>query len=492
MNAKSLVLKAEELRTAKKLDQASIICHQILKKYPDYFFALTTLGSIEFDRKNYRLALTCLYHAHCLEPSSVDLCLMLSGCHGELEHFELAFYYVDKAIELNSLHTLSFVHKSDLFRKIKDYESSLKFAKLAHDMEPENENVRINYAITMRKLGQEKDASIIISEMSPASKKYFEFANLTHAEILNHTDVVHDTDVSIVKHASPHLIKIKNHLRAFHKEHAQGDFESAWRHLEEANSLQYSQVKIYETDRKKIQDKLTSRLSILDKGLIPAVFPGLPISLFILGPSNSGKTTLERVLGGALQVKRGFENPIVAITAKKTMHHYRFPPDGGIRNLSREMHVKFKELYVNALADRLSDEMIFTNTLPTNINDVATIPRFVPNSRFVFVQRNEADILFKIFSKFYVSGNSYAYRLSDIREYIDFYNFAVEKICYSFPSIAIQIKYEDLCYNPLSAITKVQNLCGVTLNIQNQSRIENDIGVSKPYLRYLLAHHVGV
>src|SRR5207248_3192822 len=44
---------------------------------------------------------------------------------------------------------------------------------------------------------------------------------------------------------------------------------------------------------------------------------GLPISLFILGPSRSGKTTMEHLVSTLDGVKRGYENPSVDTAVRR-------------------------------------------------------------------------------------------------------------------------------------------------------------------------------
>jgi hypothetical protein len=77
--------------------------------------------------------------------------------------------------------------------------------------------------------------------------------------------------------------------------------------------------------------------------------PDAPISLFIVGPSRSGKTTLEAVLAAAAGVRRGYESRIVEKAAYRTFQLSGLLSSNKLSDLPRELEGRFAEIYLESI-----------------------------------------------------------------------------------------------------------------------------------------------
>lgn len=485
--AKLAIVKADELRLCNKLQEAALICDRVLQTFPDYFLALLTFGMVEFDKKNYRSAISYLSQSIGLDPTSSKACLMLSACYGELEYFEMALHYVDKAIYLDDTKSTYFLQKCELYLKIKDYEAAVFSAEAAYKLNTKDIVAQKMLIRCLRNVDRDKDAFELFGELRSMSAPPMDLINVALDGDDAYFQLLSNSKNLISKKELKSIETYKIKFYDFHLKHGVGDYEGAWASLKAANSLKFEQTHDMETARKHKNYQTRRWISNFRKEEDPTQYLGAPISLFILGPSRSGKTTAERILGNSKFVKRGFENPIISIVAKKTTQHFDFPPITSLGSLDKGMREVYKNFYVQELSKRTSGERIFINTMPPLINDSIIIPYFVPNAKFLFIKRNRDDLIFRIYSKFYKSGNTYAYRLSDVNEYIDFYYETVERVCNLYPNHAAVIGYEDFCFNPENLVHQVQNLCSVNLQLclNNLDTVNNDIGVSNPYLSYM-------
>jgi hypothetical protein len=141
-----------------------------------------------------------------------------------------------------------------------------------------------------------------------------------------------------------------------------------------------------------------------------------PISLFILGPSRSGKTATEQLTATLAGVKRGYENPIVDNAVRGTFQTAALLTNTFFEALPAQLDSQCRELYLEELARRAGSAKVFTNTHPVSVHDAARVTAAFPNVRFIFVKRNLEDVLRRIFLRKYSQGNAYAYDLRAARD----------------------------------------------------------------------------
>jgi len=210
-----------------------------------------------------------------------------------------------------------------------------------------------------------------------------------------------------------------------------------------------------------------------------------PISLFILGASRSGKTTLERLVSSLDQTKAGCEIPIVEKALRRTLQAAAIPASSHLEDLPAELLPSFREVYVEDLARRAGAARVFTNTLPGHIHYAVLLAGVIPNSRFVLVKRNPEDMAWRIYLTKYLHGNSYAYDLKAIRDYLDWYNAMIDMTAEKLPGITETVSYEAMADDPAATLRSVAKLCGLSVNDRPMASLPNDRGCSAAYLKFL-------
>ncbi len=205
------------------------------------------------------------------------------------------------------------------------------------------------------------------------------------------------------------------------------------------------------------------------------------VSIFVLGPSRSGKTTLEALLSGLKAVKRGYENPFVDRAVSRTSQEAGLFTHARAVLLPPGLDESFRKHYNTELENRASGAAAFTNTHPGWISDATRLAEALPDVRFVFVKRDLDDITLRIFMQHYKRGNDYAYEIGSVRDYVRWYNDMIDAIAARFPAISTVIRYEEMVKDPAATLRTVAGSCGLDTTGNVLPPIGDDRECSKPY-----------
>ena len=218
-----------------------------------------------------------------------------------------------------------------------------------------------------------------------------------------------------------------------------------------------------------------------DIGRQGARSPDYPISLFIVGPSRSGKTTLERLVGSLPGVKRGYENPIVENAVRRTFQTAGFPTRSLLTELPPGLGDQFREFYLEELVQRAGAAKVLTNTLPVRNEDALRAALEIPNARFVFIKRDLDDLSIRIFMKNYAGGNYYSSSIANIRDYLTWCHDMIDAMAEKMPEISRVITYEEMVADPMAALKTTAELCGMETSGAELPPIGDDRSCGEPY-----------
>ena len=198
--------------------------------------------------------------------------------------------------------------------------------------------------------------------------------------------------------------------------------------------------------------------------------------LFILGPSRSGKSTLETFLIGSPNVHPMFESyNFEAIrkselsmeeTKKLSMHDLFYHDENSLASLGYN---------------------VVTSTNPDIIFQIDRLITMLNNSFFIFVKRNRIDIASEIFIKEYTRGHFYSYDHSSIIKYLDSYEYIWEVIKQKVPQLTIEISFDDMLADPLETIKKISQKTGASLEVSNPPNI-SITNLSSPFREHYASH----
>ena len=266
--------------------------------------------------------------------------------------------------------------------------------------------------------------------------------------------------------------------------HRAGRHGDAWQLLVSANRCQFlARREAWERQR---QDEDISLAQARES--VATVMGGRPgegrsaVSLFILGPSRSGKTLLEQLTSSLGCVKRGYENPIVENAVRRAYQSAGYLASRRFVGMSAAVEALCRNFYLDELQRRGGRARVFTNTDPDRIHEAVRIAEIIPNVRFLLVKRDPDDLALRMFMTKYAAGNAHAYDLATIRGHAAWYHQFIDVIAAKYPAISRVIHYEEMIASPLKTRAEVAGLCGLETAGGPMPGLGDDRGCAAPYL----------
>jgi tetratricopeptide (TPR) repeat protein len=487
--------QAEQLRQQGKLDRAQRICEGLVREHPDYMAALHTLGLIHADRKNYQQALICLVRAVMLNPRSWATLTALSGVYLELNANEMAAQALEQARAIKPQDSNILATLGEIYRQEREYELAKDAFQQALNIEPNLVPAATGLGWVLLYLGQNAEAAQIFEGLLKHGALSLEIITaLAYLPTsLISIDLQSEMDKLLENHskaetAAPPQKSITENTVAFVRAAAfdkEGRYKEAWDQIVPANRTMFATL---QDDFRDSLERERVTLSLLRNNSVkPSVSQNeYPISLFILGPSRSGKTTMETLVATLGGVKRGYENPIVDNAIRRTFQAAGLLTSSYFEMLPPQLYKECREIYLEELNRRAGSAKVFTNTHPARIFDAALISSVIPNVRFIFMKRNLEDLILRIYQRRYREWNSYSYDLKATRDYVIWYYQMIDLMAQKLPETVRVINYEDMVSDPSGSLVIAANLCGVPLSEQaSLPSVGDDRNCSVPYSNFM-------
>jgi len=478
--------QAETLRLNHNLGHAEKICVELVKTFPDYYGALHTLGLIHSEKLEHSIAVVYLTQAAMLNQRSWSTLTALAGEYLALGAKEMASRALRDALRITSSRPEIYVMLAEVYYEEREYVLAAEAAEKALELEPDMEAAMRSLAAAYDALGRFVEERAILDRLldlkPPTIGLVARIASLPSALI--ERDLIAELDRAEVHHSvSPADAEIdKAFVRAVAYDKA-GRYQEAWEMAVKANDSVSSQIK------KEMSQELSSVKQRADwfAKKLPRyrnktnIDPDYPTSLYILGPSRSGKTTTERIIATQPGVYRGYENPAMPRAITNAFQEGALVTFNSIGQLPLQLYPFVKEFYKDNLDKIIGKNKIFTNTTPGHIWDSPISSQAIPNTKFVFLKRDFHDLLLRIYMKNYKSGNTYSYELGVLREYIQHYEKMIDLMHEAFPKNSIIINYEAMVQDPGKTLDRICKLCGLVPDHDLLPIVPSDVGCSEPY-----------
>lgn len=485
IEARKKLEAAEQNRQNKNLDRAETLCIELIRSHPTYVGALQTLGLVLADKQKYEAAANYLNRAATLNPKDWKILTALSGVYLRIGASEMAALTLEQARRLKPDEASILVTLGEIYREEREYELAADAHEKAFTLEPSLSSARIGFGHACAYLGRLSEAAAayehLIAEGSRSISTLFALSQLPPSLINVDLESLLSEATSGPKLAKEEFDSLLVFARSQSLDKAKR-YAEAYQHLVAGNRAFFKTTEaIYRKDAE-------TRAKVLDfVRRSPARAPFAdetrehPISLFILGPSRSGKTTMERLAAQLPGVKRGFENPIIENAVRRTFQGSGLITRERLLELGPGLDPRFREHYLEDLAARAGSAKVFTNTHPGRIFDVYRMASAVPNTRFIFIKRNLDDLVLRIYMKKYQSGHHYSYDLAAAREYVNWYHDMMDEFTKKFPSIIRVVKYEEMIASPAAALHVASDLCNLPEYRGEMPALGDDRGASAPY-----------
>ena len=481
--ARERLEKAESYRQQGKFEQAEKLCLKLLGEHPDYFAALHTLGLTYADMKQGNRALGPLFYAATLNPKSWRTLTVLSGVCLDIKAREMAGRVLEQALAIapenpNVLVTLGFVYQQQ-----REYELGRAAFIKALKIDPTLHEASMGLVRCYEFLGEDKKAGKILKELISHGRRSVDILSSVTRISAGTLDIDILSKLDQLLELQPQAADMYPEQIALVRAHAYdrtGQYEDACVQLEKANRIYSSRLKT-ELANEKERGKFALNWLMEDQANKPNRSKNSPINLFILGPSRSGKTTLEAMVSQLEGVRRGFENTGVEKAMDRTFQDAGLIKSWSMKHLPQQFYPQFIKNVEEELSDRKIDGKVFTNTHPAYINNIYYWASYVPNSRFVLVKRNVDDLALRIYMRSYQGGNAYAYSLPTIKQHIAWYHHMMDAAADKFPDIVRIVSYEDMIVDANGVVGKIAKLCGLKPTKKNIMPKYDDRGCAKPY-----------
>jgi Flp pilus assembly protein TadD len=479
--------EAERLRCLGQHDRARAICEPLVARYGDYFGALHTLGLIYCDKRNYPVALGLLVRAAMLNPRSWRTLTVLSDVYLRLGAREMAAQTLEQARRIKPKDPDVLVMLGEIYQAESEYELGRDAYREALALAP-SEVAAMGFGACSAHLGEHAEAARAFEglyERGVRSVDLLYSLSMLPPALVN-VDVLSAVGKLVRRQGEEAEFETSvAFIRAAALDKA-GRRAEAWGELVSANRAIFQRLQkdlpiLAEERQKTIESLRKTTVKPADRG------GDHPVSLFILGPSRSGKSSIESLLGATEGVKLGYENPIVENAVRGAFQMAGFLNTGLLDRLPAQSHSLCREIYLDELARRAESAKIFTNTHPVHIYYADSIAAIFPNVRFILLKRDLEDNALRVFMRRYNRGNSYAYDLEAIREHLAWYSAMIDVLTEKLPNIVRVIHYEDMVADPAAALRTSLELCGLAMPATPLPDIGDDRGCALPYRQFMAA-----
>ena len=173
---------------------------------------------------------------------------------------------------------------------------------------------------------------------------------------------------------------------------------------------------------------------------VPELVEGRLTKLFLLGPSRSGKSSLEHLLNKSSQVKPLYEGISYSGLLK-----------GFVNGKERCEKLVFQG------EDELLRQgyTVATSTNPDNIFNADYLIDMLPNTYFLIIKRDLRDVAPEIFINEYAKEQFYSYDPNGISTYLGVYNKLCAVLALKVPDRCITIRFEDIINSPEDTIERI-------------------------------------
>lgn len=480
--------EADRLRQQGKLDRAESACHALTRRYPGYMAALHTLGLIHLDKRNYDRALDCLTRAIMLDPQSWMTLTALARTQARLGATDMAAQTLERAIAIRPDDPAILVSLAEILRDEREYERAVDVYRQALARDPSLDSAAIGLALVLGAIGQHAEAQAVFESLL---RRGCRTLDLFHAMTTLPAAALPGNMLDLLDALEVRKEDADSKLTSLFVRGAALD--AAGRHAEAWDCFRTGNRSMAAALAGELRNDLARQRTSFDalRAMTQAAAapdPRLPVSLFILGPSRSGKTTLERLVGILDGVKRGYENPGIDASLRRAFHAAALPPSRHLELVPRNYLPAFRDLYLDDMLRRAGSARVFSNSTPGRIHDAALIATTIPNARFVFITRDRNDNALRIFMSKYLQGNAYAYDLTSIHAHLDWYDQMAALFADKFPGLARGISYEEMVADPASALITTADLCGLTTSGGIKiPAFGDDRGCAQPYRQMMEA-----
>ena len=456
-----------------KIDAALESYKKALKLNPEYIEAYFNMGNILREKGNLDSALESYQRVLRIKHDHAEVLFNIGTILHEQDELDAAAQSYLQATKINPNYAEAYLGagnalggKGDLNAAIKSYEKVLQ-------IKPDHAEAYSNMGNTLREKGETLAAIESYCKALLIRPNSMEIAgNLVTFPIGSLKKcVLRLVDASLSK--MPSNIKQTSEFQFVEAGYLMhiNDKKLAFNKFLEANKNKSAMIGSLVSTQRSINQKYFETLKQWSPNL-PAERTDLLKKIFVLGPSRSGKSTLERLLKKSQKTKALFE-------AK------RKSPQG-----RANQNIKFEDYFFETESDLVKKGFeVITSTNPNSIFSIIDFVEQIPNVYFVVVKRDQCDVASEIFMSDYNTGNYYAYDPDEILKYLNFYDSTVDIIKAKIPKKIKCISFEKLFENPSITVESIGDFASINFSVEvlgNDNKAFLSDSIFKSYFQKLI------
>lgn len=421
--------RGNTLRELKRLDEALASYNKAIELKPDNAEAHSNRGNILKALKRFDEALASYNKAIELKPDFAEAYSNRGNTLLALWRLDEALASFNKAIELKPGFAEAYNNRGNTLKALGRLDEALASFNNAIELKPNNVEAQSNLAKLPNGIIPDHLASLLLQQwVCPSDKTSEAKALFLKAGLLRHLRRYQE---------SFDMLLNANVLR-------QKEFEEKIEGWREGNL--------------KFQKEISDWQAIVRDG----TDANAPKLLFILGPSRSGKTTIEFSIPENEVTKRGFEGRRAPLAIRDLQdlalafyHHHQAVSIEVVQKIIDSL------FYRQADATNKITHQLVTNTNPFLIRVAHLIFDLYPNSYFIFVYRDPIDNAADIFSTDYIEPPLFAYHAQTALDYVNWYHAVSDRLARKMEGRALKLYYADFTKNTELHVKSIAKLVGV-------------------------------
>jgi tetratricopeptide (TPR) repeat protein len=490
--------------------------------HPRSVSTLNNLGIVLCHLKRPKDALETFERAHALDPTDPNTLNNRGNALLDLNQPEAALVSFDAATKLQPRFVNAYINRGRALSRLGRHEDALANYNQALVFAPLDAAIHYNRGGIQYKLHRWEEALTSFDKAIALNPHYIEALTARghllmrlgrHAEAaqmfndLFKVGGAHSIDAlvalsSLPSHVKIDLPEIDKMIGAGYGDEAQSNkvlfvraaaLDKLDRHAEAWECLTLANRRIFETCQADVNAETERLRATLDRlrntpvtTTTGSIERNYVTSLFVLGPSRSGKTVLERLVSVLPGVRRGYESLCAVDDAiRRTLEANALPANTMFEDIPETLHGFCREAYADQDIRQDRSTSIVTNTLPIRIYTADLMVGVFPNVRFLCVKRNIEDTILRMYQRTYDTGNGYAYDLKTARNYVVCYHQAIDLLCEKFPQLVRTVWYEEMVTDPAGTLRAVAEFLGTPVPDGPLPPLTDDRGCAAPYSSFM-------
>lgn len=456
--------------------KAKSLTLQLLNAEPENIEAHRTLGSINTVLEEHEEAILNFKIVLDHNDQDYDTIANLAHLYFEIEDFNNASFYCEKALEINSNYREAYITLAKLNFKKKEYKTSKKNFETAIEKSGGIEKFEpfncIDYFDCLL-ANNERDKCIKQLKIKQAIQfipdLFYYLANLSPNDIHQEDLKIVMENISFFKKEtnaikrSESLISVYFGLAYYYLNSNDKDLDFAEKFFDLGNKevtqiLRYiplnEQKMIINTKRAFEKKYETSIPKNRGEGII-----------FIVGLPRSGTTLLESIIATCPDVFSAGELKSVNLLTKNCSQNYVYD------NLDESLFEEFGNEYIKRAEYLKNGCKFFVDKLPGNYHHIGMICASLPSAKILHISRDIWDNAISLYQQRYVKNVPYssnffniAMKISNHEHIMSFWNKS------DFKSNILNIKYENLVKEEKEEAKKIFNFCNLTTDYNPEIR----------------------